>query len=71
MIMFNSDNSFLSTVRSNTNYTMYRMGGSSNGNHYFITNRNGDIVASGKRKHVVEVWNRTGTASRQPMSASV
>jgi len=69
--MFNSDNSFLSTVRSNTNYTMYRMGGSSNGNHYFITNRNGDIVASGKRKHVVEVWNNVGTASRLPMSASV
>ncbi len=71
MIMFNSDNSFLSTVRSNTNYTMYRMGGSSNANHYFITNRNGDIVASGKRKHVVEVWNNVGTATRLPMSASV
>ena len=69
--MFNSDNSFLSTVRSNTNYTMYRMGGSSNGNHYFITNRTGDIVASGKRKHVVEVWNNVGTATRLPMSASV
>ena len=69
--MINSANPFLSPVRSNTNYTMYRMGGSSNANHYFITNRTGDIVASGKRKHVVEVWNNVGTASRLPMSASV
>ncbi len=71
MIMINSANPFLSPVRSNTNYTMYRMGGSSNANHYLITNRTGDIVASGKRKHVVEVWNNVGTASRLPMSASV
>tara|TARA_R110002153_G_scaffold38404_1_gene111581 strand:- start:21 stop:236 length:216 start_codon:yes stop_codon:yes gene_type:complete len=71
MIMINSANPFLSPVRSNTNYTMYRMGGSSNANHYLVTNRNGDIVASGKRKHVVEVWNNVGTASRLPMSASV
>jgi len=69
--MFNSANPFLSPVRSNTNYTMYRMGGSPNANHYLVTNRNGDIVASGKRKHVVEVWNNVGTASRLPMSASV
>ena len=69
--MINSANPFLSPVRSNTNYTMYRMGGSSNANHYLITNRTGDIVASGKRKHVVEVWNNVGTASRLPMSASV
>ena len=69
--MINSANPFLSPVRSNTNYTMYRMGGSSNANHYFITNRTGDIVASGKRKHVIEVWNNVGTASRLPMSASV
>jgi len=69
--MINSANPFLSPVRSNTNYTMYRMGGSSNANHYLVTNRNGDIVASGKRKHVVEVWNNVGTASRLPMSASV
>ena len=69
--MINSANPFLSPVRSNTNYTMYRMGGSSNANHYLITNRTGDIVASGKRKHVIEVWNNVGTASRLPMSASV
>ena len=69
--MISTNSSFLSTVRSNTNYTMYRMGGSSNANHYLIVNRNGDIVASGKRKHVVEVWNNTGTSTRWPMSASV
>ncbi len=69
--MISTNSSFLSTVRSNTNYTMYRMGGSSNANHYLIVNRNGDIVASGKRKHVVEVWNNAGTSTRWPMSASV
>ena len=69
--MINSNSPFLSTVRQNTNYTMFRMGGSSNANHYLIVNRNGDIVASGKRKHVVEVWNNTGTSTRWPMSASV
>lgn len=69
--MINLSDTFFSTVRSNTNYTMLRIGGASNANHYVILNRNGDVVASGKRKHVVEVWNRTGTASRQPMSASV
>lgn len=71
MIMINTSSPFLSTVRQNTNYTMFRMGGSSNANHYLIVNRNGDIVASGKRKHVVEVWNNTGTSTRWPMSASV
>ena len=69
--MINSISPFLSTVRQNTNYAMFRMGGSSNANHYLIVNRSGDIVASGKRKHVVEVWNNTGTSTRWPMSASV
>jgi len=71
MIMIDSNSPFLSPVRQNTNYTMFRMGGSSNADHYLIVNRNGDIVASGKRKHVVEVWNNTGTSTRWPMSASV
>lgn len=63
----NNNNPFLSVENRNSNYTMYRLGGSSNANHYFIVNRTGDIVASGKRKHVVEVWNNVGTADRAPM----
>jgi len=56
---------------SNSNWTMYRLSGNGTSNHYFIAGRSGNIVASGKRKHVVEVWNNVGTATRAPMSASV
>ena len=47
------------------------MSGNGTSNHYFIAGRSGNIVASGKRKHVVEVWNNAGTASKNPMSFSV
>jgi hypothetical protein len=56
---------------SNSNWTMYRLSGNGTSNHYFIAGRSGNIVASGKRKHCVEVWNNVGTATRAPMSASV
>ncbi len=57
---------------SNSNYIMLQLGGSWNSNHYIIINRyNGEIVASGKRKHCVEVWNNAGTAGRYPMAWSV
>ena len=69
--MINVTNTFFSPVRSNTNYTMLRIGGASNANHYVIVNRSGDVVASGKRKHVIEVWSNVGTAQRPPMSASL
>ena len=56
---------------SNSNWTMYRLSGNGTSNHYFIAGRSGNIVASGKRKHCVEVWNNAGTASKNPMSLSV
>ena len=70
--MINLSN-FISPVPgfSNSNWTMYRLSGNGTSNHYFIAGRSGNIVASGKRKHVVEVWNNVGTATRAPMSASV
>lgn len=64
-------NNFATLVRSNTNYSMYRLGASHNGNHYIIVNRNGDVVTTGKRKHCIEVWNNVGTSERAPMSLSV
>jgi hypothetical protein len=63
--MNNNNNSpFLTVENRNSNYTMYRIG---SGDHYIIVNRTNDIVASGKRKHVIEVWNNAGTATRAPM----
>ena len=56
---------------SNTNWSMFQLSGNGTSNHFFIVGRTGEIVASGKRKHVVEVWNRTGTATKNPMSYSV
>lgn len=58
---------------SNTNYTMFQLGGSWNSNHYVIENRSGTVIAAGKRKHVVEVWNNVGSpmTGRQPMARSV
>lgn len=56
---------------SNSNYKMYRLSGNNQGNHYIIVNRGGSIVAAGKRKHCVEVWNNAGTAGLAPMSRSV
>ena len=64
-------NNFLTPVRSNTNYTMYRLGATHNTNSYIIVNRNGDVVTTGKRKHVIEVWNNVGTSWLRPMSESV
>lgn len=55
---------------SNSNWTMYQMSGNGQSNHYFIAGRSGNIVASGKRKHVVEVWNNSGTSNKNPMSYS-
>ena len=66
-------NNFITPVSgySNSNWTMYRLSGNGTSNHCFIAGRSGNIVASGKRKHVVEVWNNAGTASKNPMSFSV
>lgn len=66
-------NNFLTVVPgySNSNWTMYRISGNGTSNHFFIAGRTGNIVASGKRKHVVEVWNNAGTATKNPMSYSV
>tara|TARA_R110001583_G_scaffold4903_2_gene27483 strand:- start:1808 stop:2020 length:213 start_codon:yes stop_codon:yes gene_type:complete len=66
-------NNFIRPVSefSNSNWTMYQMSGNGSSNHYFIVGRSGNIIASGKRKHVVEVWNNAGTASKNPMSFSV
>ena len=57
----------------NTNYCMFQLGGSWNSNHYIIENRTGEIIAAGKRKRVVEVWNNVGSplTGRQPMARSV
>jgi len=66
-------NNFITPVSgySNSNWTMYRLSGNGTSNHYFVAGRSGNIVASGKRKHCVEVWNNAGTASKNPMSFSV
>lgn len=64
-------NALATLISRNTNYSLYRLAASSNGNHYIITNRNGDVISVGKRKHVIETWNNAGLSDRAPMSQSV
>jgi len=49
-------------------YTMYRFGRGLYPTYFIRNNDNGDILATGRRKHCVEVWNNAGTANTLPMA---
>jgi hypothetical protein len=52
---------------SNQVFTMYRFGRGRYPTYFIQNNDTGTILATGRSKHCVEVWNNTGTVDTLPM----